>query len=98
MYSMLQATDSVEGQAAPFAKEKGKRRRIGWRWVVAWLGREFFAFPTWLWAVFGGVGVGWRGRRFRVGVDMRVREIIVDGRVGAAHLNVACNGNGKKSD
>ena len=57
--------------------EKGNRMGFG-RWVRAWLGREVLAGPIWAWAVFGGVTVLWRGRRFRVGMDMRVRE--VDGR------------------
>ena len=61
---------------APFRRKA--RRRFG-QWIVAWMGREVLAFPIWAWAFFGGVSVSWRGRKFRVGVDMRVREIIRDG-------------------
>ena len=43
--------------------------------TLAWLGREILAFPIWTWAFFGGVTVVWRGRRFWVGMDMKVHEI-----------------------
>lgn len=39
------------------------------------MGRETLALPIWVWAVVGGVSVIWRGRRFWVGVDMKVHEI-----------------------
>ncbi|RMD40051.1 hypothetical protein DV735_g5068, partial [Chaetothyriales sp. CBS 134920] len=45
------------------------------QWAKPWLGREALALPIWTWAIFGGVTVTWRGRRFRVGLDMRTHEI-----------------------
>ena len=51
------------------------KRRDGWQWFCAWLGRELLALPVWAWAVLGGTKVVWRGRRFKVGIDMRVREV-----------------------
>ena len=75
VYGMLQSTSIAEGEAPPFAaRGNGKRKGIG-TWAVTWLGREVLAFPIWAWAFIGGVSVQWRGRRFIVGVDMRVREI-----------------------
>ncbi|RAK80995.1 putative ceramide glucosyltransferase [Aspergillus fijiensis CBS 313.89] len=51
-------------------------RRPFLHWLAAWLGREVLALPIWIWAFYGGVTVTWRDRRFRVGLDMRVREIV----------------------
>ena len=57
-------------------------------WVLGWLGREALAFPIWAWAFFGGVTVVWRGRRFWVGLDMRVHEIdIVNTTATERHLD-----------
>lgn len=51
--------------------------RRGFReWLAAWLGREISALPIWVVAFYGGVTVEWRGRKFWVGLDMRVHEII----------------------
>jgi ceramide glucosyltransferase len=58
----------------PRASGSITRRPFG-EWLLAWLGREVLALPVWAWAVWGGVGVEWRGRRFWVGMDMRVHEI-----------------------
>jgi ceramide glucosyltransferase len=44
--------------------------------LCAWLGREFFALPVWVTAFWGGVTVEWRGRKFWVGLDMKVHEIL----------------------
>ena len=52
----------------------GSRRSLG-QWASAWLGREFLALPIWTWACLGGTTVMWRGRKFRVNLDMRVVEI-----------------------
>ena len=52
----------------------GARRSFG-EWWFAWIGREVSAFPIWFWAFWGGVTVEWRGRRFWVGLDMKVHEI-----------------------
>lgn len=65
-------------------------RRPFIHWLRAWLGREILAFPIWAWAVWGGVSVTWRERRFWVGWDMKVHEILEtskDGReVGGAEV------------
>ncbi|KAK0126921.1 hypothetical protein ONS96_006484 [Cadophora gregata f. sp. sojae] len=55
---------------------KGEGRKRPFReWVGAWLGRECLALPIWVWACYGGTTVMWRGKKFRVGLDMRVKEI-----------------------
>ena len=51
-------------------------RRTCPTWFRAWLGRELLALPIWLWAIWGGVTVTWRDRRFWVGWDMKVHEIV----------------------
>ncbi|KAJ9658836.1 Ceramide glucosyltransferase [Coniosporium apollinis] len=56
-------------------------------WLAAWLGREMMAFPIWAWAVFGGVTVTWRGRRFWVGMDMRVHEVKLRGKKEEQGMN-----------
>lgn len=66
--------DDNDHDSPPFAKTQAQTRPW-WAWVTAWLGREILAFPIWAWAFFGGVTVVWRGRKFWVGVDMRVHEI-----------------------
>ena len=53
---------------------KNLRRPFG-EWIAAWLGRELLALPVWSWACLGGTTVMWRGRKFRVGLDMKVKEI-----------------------
>ena len=53
-------------------------RRPFLHWLMAWLGREAFALPIWIWAFWGGVTVLWRDRKFWVGMDMKVHEIIDD--------------------
>lgn len=51
------------------------RRRTFRQFFFAWLARELSALPIWIWAFYGGVTVQWRGKRFWVGLDMRVHEI-----------------------
>ena len=44
---------------------------------MAWVGREALsALPIWCWAFWGGTSLEWRGRKFWVGMDMKVHEII----------------------
>ena len=50
-------------------------RRSFREWFKAWIGREALALPIWIWAVWGGVTVVWRERKFWVGMDMKVHEI-----------------------
>ena len=54
-------------------------RRTFRDFLFAWLGREFFALPVWVTAFWGGVTVEWRGRKFWVGLDMKVHEILPEG-------------------
>lgn len=56
------------------AVEDRPKRPFG-QWLIAWLGRETLAFPVWFWAVWAGTSVSWRGKRFSVGLDMRVQEL-----------------------
>ena len=86
LYLMLHSMASVEvDENTPlFSRPKhgGEKRRFS-QWLAAWLGREALALPIWIWAVFGGVTVTWRGQKFRVGTDMKVH--LLSGR-SAHHL------------
>lgn len=53
-------------------------RRPFKEWVMAWLGREVLALPIWTWACYGGTTVMWRGKKFRVGLNMKVVEMKVE--------------------
>jgi ceramide glucosyltransferase len=53
----------------------GARRSIP-EFLLAWIGREVSALPIWVVAFWGGVTVEWRGRKFWVGLDMKVHEIL----------------------
>jgi ceramide glucosyltransferase len=53
----------------------GARRNFR-EFFFAWLGREVSALPIWIIAFWGGVTVEWRGRKFWVGLDMKVHEIL----------------------
>jgi ceramide glucosyltransferase len=64
-------------------------RRNFMDFLYAWLGREFFALPVWVIAFWGGVTVEWRGRKFWVGLDMKVHEIL-------PQVNEAKKDQGKK--
>ena len=79
VWSMLQESGTI----SPTEEVPGwikRRQRRGWReWIFAWVCRETFALPIWLWAVLGGLTVSWRGRRFWVGMDLKVHEIDVKG-------------------
>ncbi|KAL2176459.1 glycosyltransferase family 21 protein [Thermothelomyces heterothallicus CBS 202.75] len=79
--SMLHRLQSVEVDAnTPWfalgsARRGGIPRRPFREWLVAWLGRETLALPIWTWAVLLGTTVNWRGKQFRVRMDMSVVEI-----------------------
>ncbi|CZT03159.1 related to ceramide glucosyltransferase [Rhynchosporium graminicola] len=83
VYARLHSCTSVEldENTPSFAMppKKGRRRSFG-EWLFAWLGRELLALPIWLWACYGGTTVLWRGKAFRVGLDMRVKEIKMEER------------------
>ncbi|KAI1822621.1 glycosyltransferase family 21 protein [Xylaria intraflava] len=66
---------SIDEHTPAFARgasRGGAEKRPFGQWLLAWLGREFLALPIWIWAVFLGTEVNWRGRRFRVRTDMTV--------------------------
>jgi len=79
-------TDGEDASIAIPAFARPLRKRVARRpfaeWLAAWLGREALALPIWMWAFWGGVTVVWRERKFWVGVDMRVHEIVDRGRCG----------------
>lgn len=77
VYAKLHSGVSVEldEDTPSFARPLGHSRRPFSEWISAWLGRELLALPIWSWACLGGTTVMWRGRKFRVNLDMRVVEI-----------------------
>jgi ceramide glucosyltransferase len=78
VYQKLQSGASVEldTDTPSFARPPSQNRRRPFKqWLAAWLGRELLALPVWSWAVLGGTTVVWRGKRFWVGMDMKVHEI-----------------------
>lgn len=80
LYLMLQsgASIAVDENTPAFSRPppQGQARRTFREWFFAWLGREALAFPVWAWAVYGGVTVLWRGKKFWVGLDMKVHEVV----------------------
>ncbi|KAK6835088.1 ceramide glucosyltransferase [Apiospora arundinis] len=67
----VQIDEHTPAFARGTARGGTERRRFG-EWFLAWLGREFLAFPIWTWAVLLGTSVTWRGEKFRVKSDMTV--------------------------
>ncbi|KAH9876019.1 hypothetical protein IAQ61_003484 [Plenodomus lingam] len=76
-------------------------RRSFLEFFFAWLCREVAALPVWVIAFWGGVTVEWRGRKFWVGLDMKVHEILPeggkDGRADAARKKGRVEGKKDKS-
>ena len=96
LYNKLHSADStyVDEHTPDFARPpKCGRRRPFYAWLLAWLGREILALPLWTWAFWGGATMEWRGKKFWVGMDMKVHEIIDDN--DTVHANGNSNGNGK---
>ncbi|KKY22725.1 putative ceramide glucosyltransferase [Diplodia seriata] len=88
LYRKLHSANSIEVDECtpPFArppKTSNGTRRPFEEWFLAWLGREGLAWPVWAWAVYGGVTVKWRGKKFWVGFDMKVHEINDKGEEGS---------------
>ncbi|MCJ1246770.1 hypothetical protein MMC30_003979 [Trapelia coarctata] len=75
VWNMLQSWAGEGQEGTPAFVGSGNKRSLR-EWVGAWLGREVLAGPIWIWAVLGGTTVVWRGRRFWVGIDMRVHEVV----------------------
>lgn len=78
VYLLLHSASSIEvdEHTPSFAQPLKTRSRRPFReWLLAWLGREALALPIWVWAVFCGTTVVWRGKKLWVGMDMRVHEV-----------------------
>ncbi|KAF7868393.1 hypothetical protein EAF04_004925 [Stromatinia cepivora] len=78
VYANLHSGASIElDENTPFFAQPPQRRsrRPFIEWASAWLGREILALPIWTWACLGGTTVMWRGKKFRVNLDMKVVEI-----------------------
>ncbi|KAK3900611.1 glycosyltransferase [Staphylotrichum tortipilum] len=60
-------------------------------WLAAWIGREVLALPVWTWAVLLGTTVDWRGRHFRVRMDMSVVEMGGDAALSGAAVDGGSN-------
>lgn len=71
----IELDDDIPCFARPVRSRSQTTRRTFLQWFAAWLGREILALPIWIIAVYGGVTVVWRDRRFKVGFDAKVREI-----------------------
>lgn len=78
----------VRPERGTAAWELTRARRPFKEWLFAWLGREALALPIWTWAIWGGVSVTWRDRRFWVGLDMKVHEIHETGSTGTNLLGM----------
>lgn len=77
VYAKLHSASSVEVDidTPSFALPlEGKPRRSISQYILAWLTREILTLPIWL-SAWGGKTVMWRGKKFRVGLDMKVKEI-----------------------
>ncbi len=84
------ASVKVDENTPDFARPpKSRSRRPFQEWLLAWLAREALALPIWVWAVFGGVTVVWRGKKFWVGMDMKVHAVEEQGA-----KTMSANGNG----
>ena len=97
LYQKLHSADSiyVDDDTPLFARPpEGGRRRPFREWLLAWLGREALALPIWVWAFWGGVTVEWRGKKFWVGMDMKVHEILDN--VYASNANGHMNGKARQ--
>ncbi|KAL8950403.1 MAG: hypothetical protein Q9222_003561 [Ikaeria aurantiellina] len=89
----LNGTLSASGSIPGWIKQK--QRRTWNEWLLAWVGRELLALPIWLWAVVGGTTVIWRGRRFWVGMDMKVHEIDAKGTESNEDMGIGQTSRGK---
>ena len=76
------ASFEIDQDTPSFARPpRGGKRRPFLTWFGAWLARETLAWPVWAWAVYGGVTVAWRGKKFWVGMDMKVHEIMTSSKI-----------------
>ena len=74
----LQSID-VDEETPFFARGTARQGGVQWRsfreWLPVWLARELLAVPIWATAVLLGTTVDWRGKRFRVSMDMSVAQV-----------------------
>lgn len=80
-YHCTEAQQPLLGNKTPIVPSllDGARRSFQ-EFLFAWLGREISALPIWITAFWGGATVEWRGRKFWVGLDMKVHEIFSKGK------------------
>lgn len=106
LYLKLHSSASIEpDEHTPSFARRSKTKRPFGEWLLAWIGREALCLPIWLWAFWGGTRVEWRGRKFWVGMDMKVHEINDNGALqegdglpvtrSASHLSTANGNHGK---
>ncbi|KAL8838953.1 MAG: hypothetical protein Q9176_004759 [Flavoplaca citrina] len=98
VWRLLQFNGVLDANGELASWVRRRRRQSCSEWVLAWIGREVFAFPIWLWAVLGGVTVVWRGRRFWVGLNMKVHEIDATGTESNEDMGIASNVKGRSKD
>lgn len=75
MCQSVEVNEDTPSFARGTARPGGVKRRQFSEWFLAWLGRETLALPIWIRAVLLGTTVSWRGKKFRVRMDMSVIEI-----------------------
>ncbi|KAH8880594.1 glycosyltransferase family 21 protein [Thozetella sp. PMI_491] len=81
VFNKIHACQSVEADVDMPAFARGTERPGGpmtrpfGQWLYSWIGREVLALPIWTTAVLMGTTVNWRGKRFKVRVDMSVVEM-----------------------
>lgn len=95
VWSMLQSWAGEGEKDSPAFVGSGRRRALR-EWAGAWLLKEVLAGPIWGWAVLGGATVVWRGRRFWVGMDMRVHEVVERNASEQGVIERYINGGGDK--
>ncbi|KAK5112312.1 hypothetical protein LTR85_011584 [Meristemomyces frigidus] len=78
----------VDEHTPAFARPpRSRTKRPFGEWLFAWLGREALALPIWTWAFWGGTTVEWRGKKFWVGMDMKVHEVVDHGKKVNGEMN-----------
>jgi ceramide glucosyltransferase len=92
----------VDENTPSFARGSSRRGGIQQRpfleWLAAWLGRELLALPVWTWAVLLGTTVAWRGKQFRVRMDMSVVEMGGESRVPSTPAGETSRPNSRNKD
>ncbi|KAK0636062.1 glycosyltransferase family 21 protein [Bombardia bombarda] len=68
----VEVDDDTPAFARGTSRPGGAQQRPFLPWLAAWIGREALALPIWIWAVLLGATVSWRGKQFKVRMDMSV--------------------------